>query len=104
MKNDILWDVAPCSSCKNQRIASVIRLTGIGEIGTTQRACLLLTANVVPSSPILVKLMTEVILSSETSVLTRATRSHIPGADIHVHICHCQLLTAGTTAHIAGLQ
>jgi hypothetical protein len=37
----------------------------------------LVTANVVPSSPILVTLMTEALSSSETSVLTRATRRNI---------------------------
>jgi hypothetical protein len=35
---------------------------------------LLVTANVVPSSPILVTLMTEATLSSKTSVLKTATR------------------------------
>jgi hypothetical protein len=39
---------------------------------------LLVTANVVPSSPILVSLMTEALSSSDTSVLTRATRLIIP--------------------------
>jgi hypothetical protein len=34
------------------------------------------TASVVPNSPILVTLMKEALSSSETSVLTRATRSH----------------------------
>jgi hypothetical protein len=38
---------------------------------------LLVTANVVPSSPILVTLMMEALSSSETSVLTRATRRNI---------------------------
>jgi hypothetical protein len=38
---------------------------------------LLVTANVVPSSPILVTLMKEALRSSETSVLTTATRRNI---------------------------
>jgi hypothetical protein len=38
---------------------------------------MLVTANVVPSSPILVTLMMEELSSSETSVLTRATRLNI---------------------------
>jgi hypothetical protein len=39
---------------------------------------LLVAANVVPSSPILVTMMMEALRSSETSVLTTATRRHIP--------------------------
>jgi hypothetical protein len=39
---------------------------------------LLVTASVVPSSPILVALMMEALSSSETLVLTRATRRNIP--------------------------
>jgi hypothetical protein len=39
---------------------------------------LLLTANVVPTSPIIVTLMMEALRSSETSVLTRATLLNIP--------------------------
>jgi hypothetical protein len=38
---------------------------------------LLVTANVVPSSPNFVTLMKEALDSSETSVLTRAIRRHI---------------------------
>jgi hypothetical protein len=52
--------------------ASFIRMTRIGELGTKFRP-LLVTASVVPSSPILVTLMTDALSSSETSVLTRAT-------------------------------
>jgi hypothetical protein len=37
-----------------------------------------LRANAVPSSPILVTLMMGAILSSKTSVFTRATQHHIP--------------------------
>jgi hypothetical protein len=40
---------------------------------------LLVTASVVPSSAILVTLMMYPVSSSETSILTRATRSNIPG-------------------------
>jgi hypothetical protein len=60
--------------------ASFIRVTRIGELGTTlaltsnrrtQRR-LLVTASVVPSSPILVTLMKKALSSSETSVLARS--------------------------------
>jgi hypothetical protein len=52
--------------------ASIIRVTRIGELGTT-----LVTANM-PSSPILVTLTMEALSSSETPVLTKATQRNIP--------------------------
>jgi hypothetical protein len=56
MKNGVFRDVTPCGSCKNR----------------------LVTAKVVPISPILVTVMMEALRSSETSVLTRAARRNIP--------------------------
>jgi hypothetical protein len=55
-------------------IASIIRMTGIGEQCLRSVRRLILIANGVPKSPILVTLMKEALRSSETSVLTRDTR------------------------------
>jgi hypothetical protein len=74
-----------------ERIASIVRMTRIGELGTTLAVTgnrsgfcflrsvlrLLVTANVVPRSLILFILMMEAIRSSETLALTRATLCYI---------------------------
>jgi hypothetical protein len=66
-----------------ERSASINKGKRIGELGTMLTELLLflsivrrmlVTANVVPSSTILVALMMEALRSSETSVLTRASR------------------------------
>jgi hypothetical protein len=87
MKNAVSWDVTPCSSCEKRRFGGMCRLHHQVRnhscflsdiiIIPLQLPSLLLTANVVPSSLILIALMME-ICSSETLVLTRSTWRHIP--------------------------
>jgi hypothetical protein len=77
-----------------ERSACNIRATRKGELGTTLALTsnrrtlhwLLVTANVVPSSQILVTLMMEALRSSKSSVLRTATWRHIPEDGIlHSH-------------------
>jgi hypothetical protein len=74
--------------------ASIIRVTRIGELGTTlvvtsNRSTLQriqFTANLVPNSVILVILMIEAVGSFETSVLTRAIqRNFLEDGILHRH-------------------
>jgi hypothetical protein len=66
-----------------ERSASIIRV----RVSASYVLPLIVTANFVPSSPILVILMMEVIHSSVMSVLTRATHNAIPDDDIFQYHC-----------------
>jgi hypothetical protein len=92
--------------------ASIIRVTRIGELRTTLAVTsnrrklrrnnamvflrslrrLLVTANVVPSSRILVTLMMEALSSSETLVLARASWHNIPEDAILQHLLNLVLI------------
>jgi hypothetical protein len=82
-----------------ERVAAIIRVTRIGELGTlavtSNRRTLRRNTNtgkVVPCSPIIVTLKMEMLGSCETSVLTRATRRNNPEDTILHHIFTLYLL------------
>jgi hypothetical protein len=91
VSSGMLCRVALVRTDVSEEPSASIRVTRICELETTQAATsnrrklharsvrrLLVAASVVPSSPILVTLMKEALGSSETSVLSRATRRNIP--------------------------
>jgi hypothetical protein len=61
-----------------ERIASIIKVKIISQVGRFISMFRFLLAANVPSAPIVVTLMMEALSSSETSVVTRAARLNIP--------------------------
>jgi hypothetical protein len=85
LKNGVFWMLRHVAlertDVSEELSTSFIRVTRIGEVGTTlavasnrrtlrRNSWLLVTASVVPSSPIIVTLVKEALNSSETSVGT----------------------------------
>jgi hypothetical protein len=69
IRNEVFWDVTSCDSCKN----ATFRMNESPPSPGWEES-----SSVVPSSLILSTLIMEAIRSCVTSVLTRATRCHIP--------------------------
>jgi hypothetical protein len=82
VKNTVFLDVTPCGSYKNRKdvseelSASFIRVTGMGELETTQSV----TSN--RRTPRRNTMMKESVISSEMAVLLRATCRNIPEGTI----------------------
>jgi hypothetical protein len=73
MKNGVFWDIKPQFVLHRRHITSPLLFVFLRSV-----RWLLVTANFVPSSPILVTVMKETLSSFVTSLLTRATRRNIP--------------------------
>jgi hypothetical protein len=80
LKNAVFWDVATRGSSKSRRFRGKYHLYYQSQAVVFSHSLLqlLVILNAVPTSHICFTLMMEAIISSETSVLTRATRHNIP--------------------------
>jgi hypothetical protein len=70
VSSGMLRRVAPVGTDVSEELSALVFLRSVRRW--------LVTASIVPSSQILVTLIKEALSSSETSVLTRATRCNIP--------------------------
>jgi hypothetical protein len=72
MKNSVLWDVAPCGSCKNRRFGGTCRLSLQSRLSVSKRKTLEFVRGFFST------LKMEATSSFETLVFRRPTRCHIP--------------------------
>jgi hypothetical protein len=110
MKNAVSWDVTSCGSCKDRRFGRTYCLHQQGENNPRSRNSVRSYWNATPRDSCMNRhfegkhrsQMIKVIRSSETSVLTRATRRHITEDGFLKTIYLSMFLLWSVTSYVCG--